>query len=324
MQVRLGKSVLSCALGVAVSCGSAAKSGDASALRSEAERTDVAVAGPTHDPETRRASTRLAGILRVPRDWGAAPESLLLTRVEPGRVEFGYATLSEVEPGTWHWDFGEHAAGRYVAYAKPYEWRVSFEHAPAAATAPVLAVPPPATVCVRLVDELTRESIHDEDLAWSSQAPPELVGFVPVIAPFDVAHDGYRFTAPVGNVVISFSDARHDLRTETIRVGPGKNEVELPFAAFVYARVFAVRDGRRVAWPESVLLHAWKDGTNHPYRRSRARGDAVELGFDEPGAYRIWLDNALWTERFHTPVSVDVELSRDRIVEIEMPLSFDD
>ena len=98
----------------------------------------------------------------------------------------------------------------------------------------------------------------------------------PVIAPFDVAHDGYRFTAPVGNVVISFSDARHDLRTETIRVGPGKNEVELPFAAFVYARVFAVRDGRRVAWPESVLLHAWKDGTNHPYRRSRARGDAVE------------------------------------------------
>lgn len=263
----------------------------------------------------------LHGSLRIPAEWGDVAHSIELSFLSNGFRKFGRPATVPKEPTLWSWDAGMQPPGRYLAFVRPFQWSFTFDYNPVMATDFELVIPPPAQVCVRLLDRVTKEPISDEDLSWYGMPPPQASSITPEPVPFNAQRGGFCFTAPVGDIVLCLADAEQPFRFETARVAAGSNTIEVACAPYVRVRVFAVLDGARVPWPEGAFLRAAEGDSATHFRRWFPRTDCAEVGFDAPGSYQLQL------EQFgfdgipnYEPTSLRVETARGGVAEFELTL----
>ncbi|MCE9592731.1 MAG: hypothetical protein K8S98_00920 [Planctomycetes bacterium] len=280
------------------------------------------------DPVTPAPGERsLFGSLRIPPEWGAIDFSIELARLEDSFVWIGRPLVTALEPNVWSWGAGRQDADRYMALVRPFMWSFMFDYDPKSASDFALVIPPPADVCIKLIDKRTGAPIDDEQLSWYGMPPPQPSSITGTRVSYVPSRGGYCFTAPIGDIVLNLSDAEQPIRFEPVHIAPGVNVIEVPFAPFVRVRVFAVQDGKRVPWPDSVYLSAVEQTAARHSQRTYNHTDWIDLGFDAPGKYVIRVDNfsALFGSEdengvTYETVSAEVEAVRDRIVEIELPL----
>lgn len=263
----------------------------------------------------------LYGSIRIPAEWGSIPFSIELSRLASAYQSIGEPMMGVLESNFWRWDAGMRQAGRYMAFVKPFQWSFVFDYEPKTAYNFELVIPPPADVCVKLIDKLTGQPIRDEQLGWYGMPPREPSGIMGVNVPFKKDRDGFCFKSPVGDIVLTLADAEQSIRFEPVHIAPGSNTVELKCAPYVRVRVFPVENGVRVEWPESVFVRGIDNGSSGHYRRNSYDEAGMQVLFDAPGNFEIQLGElTLDGEKQFESTSVRVEAVRERIVEVELPL----
>ncbi len=266
----------------------------------------------------------LFGTLRVPSAWNSSGFAFELERLDGFQLRYqaiDTPDLVRVDGELSRWTAGVVPAGRYMAFIKPFLVSFVFDYDPVGASDFALVVPPPADVCVKLVDRRSHRQVTDENLGWYGNPPAESSDIVPQHIAFSEARGGYCFTAPVGDIVLCTSEADDQNPFKLAHIVAGANVIELTVNDYVRIRVFATVDGRRVAWPEEppVDVRVVESGETRHARQTFWHRDYIDVGVDVAGRYRIELYD-LFDELRYEPASVEVDALDDRIVEVEIPL----
>ncbi len=165
---------------VGVSPRSRLAGADESVLGPSIVAQTVESSGLSSTPTLAVAAHAMHGELDVPREWGSTPLAVELQRLDPReRVYQNVAAVRFLGPsanldgtGVSRWTAGDLAAGRYLALVLPFRIGVVFDFDPLDARSIDLAVPPPADVCVRVIDENGRPDGRIDSIGWCGVHPP--------------------------------------------------------------------------------------------------------------------------------------------------------
>jgi hypothetical protein len=191
-------------------------------------RVDIAAGSEawlTIEPKLDRPPEKVTvtGDLLVPEGWGAWPTTIGLHGAEESNAEFDRSVHARPPPGlvgrTIHFEIGGVPEGRCRLVAEPFAWVADVVVGPGA-THLELDMGAPATVTVRVVDDVSGRPIDDAKVLWNrTDVGDILLRFGVLERP--VAGGTTVLRVPAGRVDVSAEAPRHAGACEAVDVTAG-------------------------------------------------------------------------------------------------------
>ncbi len=268
------------------------------------ERVTVRLAEPAP-----QVTVPVAGVLVVPEAWGAidvslsirtargTTEELLLTALQgkdggvSTEVEIDADEMTKDRDGRLHWDAGRIPPGEYVATIGRTAYQVAFRVGATGDASVRLALPRPADVVLRTVDDATGLRVPLREIRWS----PAWVSFLDarssVTARSAPDPGTFRFRAPIGEIHLDTAARGWALASpaKVYSVRPHRNEYDVRVIRLSGLRV-RFRDGNAAVplGADKVTLQS-VDG-HKDLETSADRGDLLFF-VRNPGAYELVFEN---------------------------------
>lgn len=247
------------------------------------------------EPEYATAS----GLLFVPEAWGEVNTRVAMDFLGTALAGFddhqGAAAVSQRSadrPGVraYAWSFDKMLVGSYELSLREPPFAITIDVPAGGRTDYEFALPPPAELLVRIVDDRTGEDIRTDALNWNPKRPKGVSGGMLESAKYDEELVRYRIRGPEMEIELMLWDWGYSPVSATVDLAAGVREHTLRLRRASIIEITLVNDETPVAFPDE-----WSDDPQ-PVDGTEGRVTLTQRGdkrwrfqMSDPGRYRFEL-----------------------------------
>ncbi len=240
-----------------------------------------------------------SGLLFVPEAWGEVSTRVSMEFLGTALAGFddhqGEAAVSQRDadgPGVraYAWSFDNMLVGSYELSLHEPAFSIAIEVPAGGRTDYEFALPPPAELLVRVVDDRTGEDIRTDALNWNPKRPKGVSGGTLEKAEYDEELVRYRIRGPEMEIELMLWDWGYSPVSATVDVAAGVREHTLRLERASIIEITLVDGETPVSFPDE-----WSDGPK-PIDGTEGRVTLTQTGdkrwrfqMSDPGRYRYEL-----------------------------------